>query len=537
MDGRRPTVSSLRGIVAAAHPQAAQAGAAILRAGGNAFDAAAATAAALNVVEPYMSGLAGMGMATCYIAAERRVRTLDFITRVPGAFPAGKFSDREQLSRGAIATGTPGNLAGWCELVRAYGSKPLGEVFAAAIALAREGFPLVDYNVSALRDTEAEFKGHYDFYVDWARVYTVGGVTLGAVLRQPDLARTYETIAVEGPAYLYGGKLGAAMVAHVQSVGGCLTMDDLESVRPAWLDPLVASYRDLSIHTLPPPCEGFQYLLTLRLLDGFALAAMERDGIEHLDTMYRAIRLAAGVRIANNNPSPERLAELMGATSVDTLRARLRDGTPIEGPTEQWLAPATAPTFTHPPGRGQHTTSFSVADRHGNVVCITQSLGAKFGCGVVVPGHGVCLNNFLYWGEVDLRGTNPLRPGAPLALPMAPSIATRDGRPVLALGTPGSYGICQTQPQALVQHVDFGLTIQDAIDAPRARLWDGRRVEVESRVAADTIAALCTRGHVARAAAPWTTAVGGMHGIAIDPATGVLTGGCDLRRDGFVAAA
>ena len=155
----------------------------------------------------------------------------------------------------------------------------------------------------------------------------------------------------------------------------------------------------------------------------------------------------------------------------------------------------------------------------------------------MVPGHGVCLNNFLYWGEVDLRGTNPLRPGAPLALPMAPSIATRDGKPVLALGTPGSYGICQTQPQALVQHVDFGLTLQDAIDAPRARLWDGRRVEVESRIPAATIAALCARGHAAEAAGPWTATVGGMHGIAIDPATGVLTGGCDLRRDGFVAAA
>jgi len=154
-----------------------------------------------------------------------------------------------------------------------------------------------------------------------------------------------------------------------------------------------------------------------------------------------------------------------------------------------------------------------------------------------VPGYGVCLNNFLYWGEVDLRGPNALRPRGQLALPMAPSIATWNGRPVLALGTPGSYGICQTQPQALIQHVDFGLGLQDAIDEPRARLWDGRRVEVDSRIAAATIDALCARGHLAEAASPWTTAVGGMHGITIDPATGVLTGGCDARRDGFVAAA
>ena len=205
MDGKRPSVSSLRGIVAAGHPQAAQAGAAILRAGGNAFDAAAATAAALNVVEPYMSGLAGMGMATCYIAAEQRVRTLDFITRVPEKFPAGRFTDREELSRGPIATGTPGNLAGWCELVRSYGKKSRAEVFAPAIALARDGFPLVEYNVSAIVDTVAEFKGHHAFYDDWARTYAAGDVTLGGVLRQPDLARTLEAIAADGPRYLARG--------------------------------------------------------------------------------------------------------------------------------------------------------------------------------------------------------------------------------------------------------------------------------------------------------------------------------------------
>ncbi len=533
MDGKRPSVSSLRGIVAAGHPQAAQAGAAILRAGGNAFDAAAATAAALNVVEPYMSGLAGMGMATCYIAAETRVRTLDFVTRVPREFPAGRFVSREDLSRGPIAAGTPGNLAGWCELVRSYGKKSLAEVFAPAIALAREGFPLVEYNVSAINDTTAEFKGNHAFYDDWARTYTAGMGTakLGAVLRQPDLARTFEAIAADGPRHLYGGALGRALVAHVRSLGGCLTQDDLESVEPVWLDPLVVSYRGLTVHTLPPPCEGFQYLLTLRILDGFNLSAMERNGVDHLDAVLRAIRLAAGTRIAHNNPSAERLAALMSDGAVETHRSRVRDDKPIEGPTEQFIAPVPASAIS------QHTTSFSVADADGNVVCITQSLGAKFGCGVVVPGHGVCLNNFLYWGEVDLRGPNALRPGGQLALPIAPSIATRNGRPVLALGTPGSYGICQTQPQALVQHVDFGLGVQDAIEAPRARLWDGRRVQVESRIATATIEALCGRGHAAEAAAPWTTAVGGMHGIAIDPATGVMTGGCDPRRDGFVAAA
>jgi gamma-glutamyltranspeptidase / glutathione hydrolase len=527
----RPTVSSLHGMVAAAHPLGAQAGARILRAGGNAFDAAAATAAALNVVEPYMSGLAGMGMATCYVAAERRIRTLDFVTKVPAKFPTERFRDREELARGPLAAGTPGNLAGWCELVRAHGRLSGKEIFAPAIELARDGFPLIEFNVEAISGCAQELEAHAAFYPDWLRTYTdgKGNVSKGFVLRQPDLASTYEAIAEAGPAYLHGGPLGRALVAHVQKLGGCLTMSDLEAVAPRWLDPLSARYRDLEVHTLPPPCEGFQYLLTLRILDGFDLAGLARDGIDHLDIVYRAIRLAAGMRIAHNNPPPERLAMLLAEEGVEALRRRVRDRQPIAGPTEQWI--------DQPPDAvdRSHTTSMSIADRDGNIVCITQSLGAKFGCGVVVPGHGVCLNNFLYWGEVNPKGTNFLRPNQSLALPMAPSIATRQGRAVLALGTPGSYGICQTQSQVMVQHVDFGLELQAAIEAPRARLLDDRLAIVESRIGEPTIAALRARGHAVEIGPPWTMTVGGMQGIAIDAATGALTGGADPRRDGYVA--
>lgn len=520
----------MHGMVAAAHPLAAQAGAKLLAQGGNAFDAIVATAAALNVVEPYMSGLAGMGMATCHVASERRIRTLDFITRVPSKFPAGRFRDREQMYRGPLAAGTPGNLAGWCELNRAHGSKKLAEVFAPAIALAADGFPLVEFNTAGINQTAAGLRD-YPFYDEWCATYTggTGAVAHGSVLRQPALAATYRTIAAEGPGHLYGGALGRQMVAHMAGLGGCLTEGDLRAVAPVWLDPLSAPFRDLVVHTLPPPAEGFQYLLTLRILDGFDLGKLERDGVEHLDIVYRAIRLAAGERIAHNNPDPQTLARLLGGDNVARLRARVSDGAPVDGPTEQWIAP----TPFNPDK--EHTTSFSAADRDGNLACVTQSLGALFGCGVVIPGTGVCMNNFLYWGEVDTRGTNPLKPGAALALPMAPSIATRNGVPVLALGTPGSYGICQTQPQALVQFIDFGLPLQDAIEAPRARLLDGRVVQAEGRLAPAVMAGLAARGHDVSAAADWTMQVGGMQAIGIDPATGAMTGAADPRRDGYVA--
>ena len=529
MDGKRPTIASVHGMVAAAHPLAAAAGARLLAQGGNAFDAATATAAALNVVEPFMSGLAGLGMATCYIAAEHRVRTLDYITPIPEKFPAGKFTERDQMYRGPHAAGTPGNLAGWCELVRAHGRKSLAEVFAPAIALARDGFPLTDFNVQSFNGAVAALKD-YPFFEDWNTTYTGGTGSVGPnqVVKQPDLARTFEAIAAEGPGYLYGGKLGQAMASHLQKLGGCMTIHDLESVKPVWLDPLSAKYRDLEVHSLPPPCEAFQYLLALRILDGFDLARMERLGVEQLDTVWRAIRLSAGERIAFNNPQPDVLARIMSDANVERLRALVRNGTPIDGPTEQWL-----PSVPNPDK--EHTTSLSVADREGNLVCITQSLGGLFGCGVVIPGTGVCMNNFLYWGEVDTRGTNPLIPGRQLALPTAPSIATRAGKPVLVLGTPGSYGICQTQVQTLIQHVDFKLGIQDAIEAPRARLWDGRRVNPESRIPSATVAALKARGHAIEDTPPWTMQVGGMQGIAIDPTSGAMTGGADPRREGYVA--
>src|SRR6266849_4702017 len=468
--GKRPTIASRHGMVAAAHPLAAAAGARILGNGGTAFDAAAATAAALNVVEPYMSGLAGRGVATCYIAKERRVRTLDFVAPIPKNFPVDKLSRREQLARGALGVGAPGNLAGWCELVQSHGRKAL--------------------------------------HPEWSRVYTAGQgtVSAGFVLKQPDLARTLEALAAEGPGLLYGGALGQKIIERLAELGGCLTMDDLLDTKAHWMDPVAASYRGRTIHVPPPPCEAFQYLLTLRVLEGFDLARLPRNGTDHIDTVLRAIRVAAGVRIAVGVPTQQKLAELLSDGHVESLRARVRDAKPVDGPTEQWTAPASE----------GHTTAFSIADKGGNMVCVTQSLGSVFGSGVVVPGTGVCLNNFLYWADVNPKSPNRVKQGDAMPICVAPSIVTQDDKPVLALGTPGSYGILQTQAQAIVQYVDFGLPLQQAIEAPRARLTDGRAVLLESRVESKVHEELRARGHGLSSGPDWTMKVGGMQGVAVD---------------------
>ena len=350
------------------------------------------------------------------------------------------------------------------------------------------------------------------------------------MLKQPDLAATLEQLAAQGPQYLYGGALGQAIVAHLKSLGGYMTMADLEAVAPRWKEPIAVTYRGCEVHVPPPPCEGFQFLLTLRILEGFDLARLERNGADHLDIVYRAIRLAAGVRINRNNPPPQELARLWATSmSRNCARACATGGRSPARPSSGWShRQAARIPATRRRSRSVMRKAIWSASRRVSA--------ARMAAGVVVPGTGVCLNNFLYWTEVNPKSPNRTAPGAELPICMSPSISTRDGAPVLALGTPGSYGILQTQAQALVQYRDFGLSLQDAIEAPRARLWDGKFIQVEGRVAPEVIAALRERGHDASAFFDWTMKVGGMQAVAVDPATGVITGAADPRRDGYAVA-
>ncbi len=529
MAGNRPIVSSRQGMVAAGHPLAAFAGARMIREGGNAFDAIVATAGALNVVEPFMSGLAGLGMTTFFSAREKRVRTLDFITPVPTAFDAGKCT-RDTLAHGPKASGVPGSLAGWCKLLEAYGTKSRAEVFAPTIELARVGFPLTGLFGSSLNQSGKLCMEN----PEWVRVYTDGrgGAPADGILCQPELADTFEAIATDGPAYLHGGDLGRKMAAHLQETGGFIDMADLEAVDPIWRDPLAVDYRGLRIHTLPPPAESFQVLQTLRILEAFDLAAMDHNGADHLDTVFRAIRLAAGQRIAHNNRPIESIETLLADDAVAALRQRAGDGKPISGPTEKF---DDAPDSVRAKKR-ENTTSFSAADAEGNMVCMTQSLGSVYGSGVVIPGTGVCMNNFLNWGDLNPDSPNLLRAGQQWGMCLAPTISLDREEPVLALGAPGSYGILQTQVQALVHHLDFELALQEAIESPRARLWNGAKVEVESRIEPAVMEELRQRGHDAQPVDTFSDKVGGMHAVRRDAESGALTGAADPRRDGYAAA-
>jgi gamma-glutamyltranspeptidase/glutathione hydrolase len=401
-----------------------------------------------------------------------------------------------------------------------------------AIRLAENGFGVARFGVEEITGHAPELAAHPDHGAAFCDNYPfANGVKTGNIIRQPQLADTLRQIGSEGPSAFYEGALGQRIIAHLQEIGGTLTMADLAEVTPVWREPICVPYRGLLVHTPPPPCEGFQFLLTLRILEAFDLASHGLNTAGHLDLIIRAIRLAASVRIENNFPTPEKLTEILSESFVDTLRGRLRAGGGFHGPTEQWTHEAPG---HEDPG---HTTSFSIADRDGNVVCITQSLGSVFGSGIVVPHTGVCLSNFMYWADVQTGSPNRTAPGRPLPMCMAPSISCRNGVPELALGTPGSYGILQTQVQALINHIDFGLPLQDAIEAPRGRVWEGSTTEFESRIDPAVIGALQALGHDARMfASAWTKKVGGMQAIRRDSASGLLTGAADPRRDGYAIA-
>ena len=516
---------ALGGMVAAAHPLAAGAGAEILRAGGNAFDAVVATVATLNVVEPFMSGFAGLGVATCWVEIEKKIKCLDFTPNVPKEFLADNL-EKEATNTGPLASGVPGNLSGWCTLLDKYGSKSLTEVFAPAIRHAREGFPVSNLyvhmaGITALRACDPE----------WRNVYMDGLETIeeGWILRQPRLAETLETIASEGAGYLYHGQLGKQMIEHIRSLGGCMSFADLESVEPEWQEPVSASYKDLLINVPPPPAEAFQFPLTMRILAGLDLSGFDHLGVDHLDLVLRSIRIAAGVRILNNNRSSKDIMGLMQESFIEPLRKRVLDPAPIIGLTEQYK-PNSDPVLAE---ARSHTTSISVADRHGNMICLTQSLGSPWGSSLVIPDTGVCMNNFMNWGDLNPKSPNYLIGGKRWAMCLSPSISTRNGVPILALGTPGSYGIMQTQVQALVHHIDFGLNLREAIEAPRARLFDGQKVVLEDRVSRDVVDALRLKGHEVELPGPFTMQCGGMQAVGRNPANGGLTGAADPRRDGI----
>jgi gamma-glutamyltranspeptidase/glutathione hydrolase len=518
-------------MVATAHPLASAAGLEMFWRGGNAVDAAVAAAAALNVVEPFMSGIGGDGMLLLTLGQTGERKVLNFMGRTPYAARPEACTEVE-LQKGPKSCLVPGNFAGWWEALLAHGRLNPEVTLAPAIRYAEEGFPLTHRGAAFF----AEHRGR--LAPEAAEVFCPGGEVPrpGTILAHEALAATLRRLVSEGPDLLYHGNLGKRICDAVQAAGGWLTREDLAAFRAEWTEPVVSSFRGDEVVSVPPPAAGTQVLETLNILEGFDLKALGHNSAAALHLIIEAVKLAMADRIAYQALPEPPAAGLVSKAYAAKQRSRIEPGRAAVCMGERYSAefPSGAALPGDPYGYArEHTTHLSVVDGEGNAASITQTLGSPFGSGFIAGDTGILLNNLLMWNDLDPRSPNALAPHRAVETRMAPVQVFRNGRVLVALGTPGSYGIPQTTPQMLLNLLEYGMNIQEAIEAPRVRVYRDRAVDAEARILAEVRTALTARGHVIRELPEWSWVVGGGQGVWVDPAGGAMAGGADPRRDGY----
>jgi gamma-glutamyltranspeptidase/glutathione hydrolase len=531
----RPVVMGRRGLVTSAHPLASMAGIRILLEGGNAVDAAVAVASTLNVVEPFMSGLGGIGLMVISVGRTRERHVLDFIGRSPRATDASAVTMAE-LEGGPRACVTPGNCGGWLAALERHGTMPRERVLAPAIALADEGAPLTFKNCEFLDRARATLMRSPDAQ----RIYLGnGGPRAGQLLVQKELAATYRQVAEGGAEAFYRGPIGRALCRAVREAGGWLAEEDLAAFTPEWRRPLAVEFRGAEVCSIPAPFSSFQYLETLNVLEGYDLRGWGHNSAETLHHLIEAVKLASADRLAYAYGADVPIEGLVSKAYARSQRERIdpRRAGVSEGERHDPMRLADQILPGHPAKFADEcTTHFACADGEGTVVTVTQTLGAPFGSGFAAPGTGVILNNLMKWMDLHPESPNLVRPGRKAGTMMSPTQVFRDGAFCLSIGTPGSYGILQTTPQMILNVLEFGMNIQEAIEAPRVRAYRDRLVDAEARVEAGVRDELGRRGHRVNVLDDWSWIVGGGQGIARDPESGALMGGADPRRDGYAIA-
>ena len=530
----RPTVMGTRGAVASAHPLASMAGIQMLLAGGNAVDAAVAVGSTLNVVEPFMSGIGGIGLMLVSRPDGPR-HVLDFVGPAPRGADAAKCTV-EELAGGPKSCATPGNLAGWLTAHVRFGRLPRPAVLEPAIGHAERGVPLTFKNVEFFTGGRENLKRSREA----ERLYWPnGGPRAGAVVTYKDLATTFRQVAEGGMDAFYRGPVAKAIARTVEEAGGWLSLEDLAAFRPEWREPARITYRGREVCSMPAPFSAFQMLETLNILEGYDLRAWGHNSVDYLHHLIEAIKLGSADRLAYAYGGAAPIKGLLSRAYAASQRARIdsKRAAVSEGERHDRAKLAGQIGEGHPAKfENEQTTHFACADGEGTVVSVTQTLGVPFGSGFAIPGTGVVLNNILKWSDLDPESPNVLKPGRKAGTMMSPTQVFQDGAFVLSVGTPGSYGILQTQPQMLLNVLEFDMNVQEAIEAPRIRIYRDRLLDAELRISEDVRAGLAARGHQVNVLDDWSWVVGGGQGIARDPESGALMAGADPRRDGYALA-
>jgi gamma-glutamyltranspeptidase/glutathione hydrolase len=528
----RPLILGRRGAVAANHPLAAQAGLMALRAGGNAVDAAVATALTLAVVEPMMSGLGGDGFYTVFDAASGRAVVVN------GTGPAPRAATPERYAHGIPRTGplsvsVPGMVAGLGMMHRQFGRLAWHELFAEAVDYARDGFGATPHYCHFAAEYIATLR--IDRRSSGVFLRDGEAPTVGAPIVQADLARTLEEIAADGAECFYRGALARRIAAGYAAAGVLVADSDLAEFEAEWQEPIAIDYRGLRVLEAPPNSTGFTLLQELKIAEQFDLAAMGLRSADLVHVMVEAKKLAFADR-ERWGADPRSLAapldELLSAEYAARLAARIDRS-------------RAAPTRAIADAAGD-TTYFCTADGDGNAVSGIQSINSGWGSGVIAGDTGILLNNRMAYWHLDPAHPNTLRPGRRVRHTMNPPLVLKDGALWAVLGTPGADNQVQINFQMLTALADFGLDPQQAAELPRWTSnvpgqyanWphDGPDVlTMEHRFPEAVRRELQRRGH------PVHT-VGDLEGpcsveiIRRDAATGMLSAGSDPRRDGWALA-
>ena len=554
-DSHRPVIMGRRGMVSSAHPLASQAGISILQRGGNAVDAAIAIAASLNVTEPLMSGIGGDGYIMIYMKETGNVSVINATGAAPYAATLRQYSQGIPM-KGILSTSVPGLLRGWSEAHQKYGRLKLGEVLDPAIDLAQNGFPVSHVLARAIANDPLL----QEFPTSKA-VFTRKGRPLlpGEILYQENLARTFERISHEGASTFYEGEIADAIVRFSDEQGGLLTQKDLVDCKAVWQEAISTTYHGHTVYEAPPNSSGHVLLQELNLAECFDLRSLSCNSAESVHLMVEMKKLAFADReayLADPNFVDVPIPGLLSKEYAKERAATINTEKALEDVTEgnPWLfqSPLGQPPHpTHLSGpQRENTTCFVVVDQWGNAVSMLQSIQTAWGSSLIAGETGILLNNRMTYWHLDPKHIDCLQPGKRVRHTMNPvmvfentSVAKGIGDLFLVCGTPGADTQVQTNFQVVTHVIDHGMTVAEAVEAPRWRhIQDPTEstiphtcedeLRLESRFTSKTGNSLKKRGHNVNFIGDWA-AMGNEVMIQVNTQEGSLHGAADPRSDGY----
>ena len=525
------------GVVAAAKPEASEVGLEILKKGGNAVDAAIATAFALHVLEPNASGIGGGGFMIIKMANMAKAVVVDFRETAPLASTPTMYlgADGKVVPKstyeGGLSVGVPGEVKGLLYALENYGSGKLSrmDIVQPAISWALKGVPVTVNLAQIIKDNYEKLVK----YEEGAKIYLDDGLPyeIGDSFQNLDYANTLAKVGIYGEDAIYKGEIAEAIVKEVQKRGGILSMEDLARYEIKIREPVQGTYRGYTIISIPPASSGGTHLIQmLNIMENFDVAKTVQGSAANAHLWAETLKMTFADRskyMADTDFVKVPLAGLASKDYAKTLAAKIDTATPMASGT------AGDPSKYE----SGSTTSLSVMDKESNMVNITKTINYFFGSGVVVPGTGIIMNDEMDDFVPTPGSVNSVEPGKrPLSSISPTLVLDRQGRSFMTLGSPGATRIFPTIAQVISNVIDFGMPIQDAINAPRVFQMASGALNLEGRYSINAYEALKKLGHTVNVRGDWDAYFGGVHAVLYDYNIGMLYGGADPRRDGQAAA-